>query len=143
MATINDREAFVANFEKALRTAGMVRGKTSGTLPTDPMYWRGRVPTIGTNEALYLLYSMFDSLETVAADNKPYLRTSYIYGTVYTRNGRSDEDYQNLLANIQKSCELVTPKITFLLGGESVDTSIDPDSPIEYINFTAYQKRLV
>lgn len=141
MATVNTREAFAANFESALRNAGMARGKTSGTIPAKPMYWRGQVKD--TSKALYLLYSVLDSPETQAADNKPLVRTIYAYGTIYTRNGYSDEDYQTLIANIQNECEAVTPQITLLLGGEGVDISIDPDSPIAYINFTAYQKRLV
>lgn len=141
MTTINTREAFVANFEKALRNAGMARGRTSGTIPQESMYWRDQVKDI--DKPLYLLYSVLDSPETQAADNKPFVRTIYIYGTIYTRNGRSDEDYQLLLSAIQTACEEVQPKITFLLGGEGNDTSIDPDSPIPYINFTAYQKRTV
>lgn len=141
MTTIEVREKFVANFELALRNAGMARGKTSGTIPQEPMYWRGQVKD--TSKALYLLYSVLDSPETEAADNKPYLRTIYVYGTIFTRNGYSDEDYQALIANIQKACNDYNPQITFLLGGEGVDTSIDPDSPIDYINFTAYQKRTV
>lgn len=139
MTTISEREAFVANFEAALRKAGMQssRGKDA----EKPKYWRDQVKE--TEKSLYLVYSVPDSPEAVAADNKPYLRTIYAYGTVFTRNGRNDEDYQLLLADIQTVCKTVVPKITMLLGGEGADTSIDPDSPIDYINFTAYQKRLV
>lgn len=138
MTTISTREMFVLDFETALRKAGMQSSR--GKDPEKPKYWRDYVKD--TEEALYLLYSVPDSPETLAADDKPYCRTIYAYGTVFTRNGRSDEDYQILLANVQTACEAITPKITILLGGEGVDTSIDPDSPIDYINFTAYQKRL-
>lgn len=141
MTTIEVREKFAANFELALRNAGMARGKTSGTIPQEPMYWRDQVKDM--SKSLYLLYSVMDSPETSAADNKPYTRTIYAYGTVFTRNGRNDEDYQTLLSAIQTACEAMQPQITFLLGGEGNDTSIDPDSPIPYINFTAYQNRLV
>lgn len=141
MTTISTRETFAANFESALRNAGMARGKTSGTIPTEPMYWRGQVKD--TSKALYLLYSVLDSPETQAADNKPFVRTIYAYGTIYARNGYSDEDYQTLIANIQTACNEYNPKITFLLGGEGVENPEDPDSSIAYINFTAYQKRLV
>lgn len=141
MATINNREAFAANLESAFRTAGMQssRGKDS----VKPKYCRNYVPKSVQQEALYLLYSVMDSPEEMAADNMPYMRTIYAYGTIFTRNGYSDEDYQKLIANIQTACEAVTPRITILLGGEGADTSIDPDSPIDFINFTAYQNRLV
>lgn len=138
MTTISAREIFAANFESVLRKAGMARGRTSGKIPEEPMYWRGQVKD--TEKSLYLLYGVFDSPETIAADNKPTLRTIYIYGSIFTRNGYSDENYQTLISDIQIACEEAMPQITFLLGGENVDTSIDPDSPIEYINFTAYQK---
>lgn len=141
MTTISTREAFVANFESALKNAGMVRGKTSGTITNAPMYWRGIVKD--TDKALYLVYNVYDSPETIAADNKPFMRTIYIYGTVFTRNGKSDEDYQALLSDIQTECEKAVPKITFLLGSEDAQTPTDPESIIDYINFTAYQKRIV
>lgn len=139
MATINDRETFAANFESALRNAGMQ--SKYGKDPDKPKYWRNQVKE--TEKALYLLYSVMDSPETGAADNASYLRTIYAYGTIFTRNGYSDEEYQTLIAAIQTACKAVTPKITLLLGGEGADTSIDPDSPIDFINFTAYQKKIV
>ena len=141
MATINEREAFAANFERALRSAGMQ--DVDGGDILKPRYCRNRVPKPVQQEAIYLLYSVMDSPEAQAADNKPYSRTIYAYGTVYTRNGYFDSDYQKLIADIQTACEAVAPKITMLFGGEGVDISIDPDSPIDFINFTAYHKRLV
>lgn len=139
MATINEREAFAAAFESALRNAGMQ--SRYGKDPDKPKYWRGQVKE--TEKALYLLYSVGDSPETIAADNKPYCRTIYAYGTIFTRNGYFNEDYQMLIEAVQTACSAVVPQITILLGGEGADTSIDPESPIDYINFTAYQKRLV
>lgn len=138
--TILSREAFAADFEKALREAGMQSGEW-GFEADKPKYWRGQVKE--TDKALYLLYSVMDSPEAQAADNRPRLRIIYAYGTIFSRNGYSDAEYQALIANIQAACAQAAPKITILFGGEGNDTSIDPDSAIAYINFTAYQKRLV
>ncbi|MDE6965516.1 MAG: hypothetical protein K2O94_00905 [Clostridiales bacterium] len=135
--TILSREAFAADFEQALRIAGMQSGEW-GFESDKPKYWRGQVKE--TEKALYLLYSVMDSPEVQAADNRPHLRIVYAYGTIFSRNGYSDAEYQTLIANIQAACAQKVPKITILLGGEGNDTSIDPDSSIAYINFTAYQK---
>lgn len=141
MSIITTRESFVANFETALQNAGMINGYVTSKSVILPMYWRGIVRD--TNKTLYLVYNVYDSPETVASDNKPFIRTIYIYGTLFTRNGKTDEDYQILLNNIQKECEKTIPQITFMLGSEDVQMPTDPDSAIDYINFTAYQKRII
>ncbi len=142
MAEINVREAAVASFENALRKAGMTDGiDTNAEMSDKPMFWRDSVPSNGVAEALFLVYGIQNSTSR-SADNGLFTLTPYIYGTVFTRNGRGDCEYQELLANIENACNEIVPHIVFELGAEDTDTSLDPDSPIDYINFTACQTRL-
>lgn len=131
------KEKVVANFETALNSAGLQRW--TGTDPDKPKYWRGAVKD--TNPSIFLLYQVTDNLELEAADNKSFRRSIYINGSLYTRNGFTDGEYQDLAEAIEQECEAAKIIITF--SDEGIDTSIDQDSPIYYCNFEAEQRLLM
>lgn len=129
MSKFQVREEFVAKFEQALRNAGMQRW--TGTDIAKPRYWRGQVDD--TSESLFLLYVVTDNMPLESADNKSFRRQLYLNGEVFTRNGFSDGDYQDLCHNIEVQCELLGLNCTF--SDEGRDNTIDTESPIYYINF--------
>ena len=92
MSKFQLREEFVAKFEQALRNAGMQ--SKLGTDTDKPRYWRGQVDN--TNDALFLLYVVTDNLPLESADNKSVRRQLYLNGSLFTRNGFNDSDYQDL-----------------------------------------------
>ena len=132
------REQAAAAFETALISAGMQRwtGKED-----KPKYWRGRVDSQGMLEDLFLLYTVTDNLELDAADNKSFRRDIYINGQIYTRSGFSNGDFQDLCEAIQDAMD--EAGIIFIINGEGVDTSIDQDAPVYYVNFECEQRLLV
>lgn len=130
------KEMAVANFQNALNEAGM---QHSVGKQDKPKYWRGLAKN--TSAPLFLVFQVTDNLELVAADDETFRRVVYINGTLYTRNGFSDEDYQTLARSMEEKCAEFRIGLTFSEDG--VDTSIDPDSPICYCNFEATQKLLM
>lgn len=130
------KEQAVLNFQNALNAAGMQRSTGN---KDKPKYWRGQVKD--TSPSIFLIYQVTDNLEINAADDTSFRRAVYINGTLYTRNGFSDEDYQLLASAIERECKLANIIITF--SDEGVDTSIDTDSPISYCNFEAEQQLLM
>lgn len=129
------KEKAVANFQSALSTAGMVRGRTSGNVPKEPMYWRGFVKD--TTQAIFLGFDVTDNMEIAAADNSTARRAIYINGTLYTRNGFADSDYQDLASAIERACKAAG--IDFNFTSESYDASQDSESSISYVNFETVQ----
>ena len=129
MSKFQLREEFVAKFELALRNAGMQRW--TGTEIDKPKYWRGQVDD--TSENLFLLYAVTDNLPLEEADNKSVRRQLYLNGEVFTRNGFSDSDYQDLCHNIEIECEKLGLFCVF--SDEGRDNTLDTESPIYYINF--------
>lgn len=132
------REQAAARFEIALQSAGMQRWTGKGD---KPKYWRGRVDKQGMLDDLFLLYTITDNLELNAADNKSFRRNIYINGQIYTRSGYANGDFQDLQEKIQYAMEELN--IVFTFQGEGVDTSIDQDAPVYYINFESEQRLLV
>lgn len=132
------RESVVANFELALRNAGMQRW--TGTDPKKPKYWRGRVESSGMVEDLFFLYTVTDNLELEAADNKSFRRQVFINGQLYTRSGFSNANFQDLANAIERECGELG--FIFNFEGEGIDTSIDENAPVYYCNFEA-EKRVI
>lgn len=129
MSKFQLREEFVAKFEQALRNAGMQ--SKLGTDTTKPRYWRGQVDN--TDDALFLLYVVTELIALEHADNKLVRQQLFINGEVFTRNGFTDSDYQDLCHNIEVECEKL--KLTCTFSDEGRDNSLDTESPIYYINF--------
>lgn len=130
------REKFAAEFEKALRNAGMQRW--NGT-EEKPRYWRGQVDDI--HQDLFLLYNVTDNISELSADNKSMLRRPYIDGQLFTRTGYSSGDYQDLAEAIEHECEALGIEIVFSLDG--IDNQIDKDNPAYYCSFEASKKYLM
>ena len=128
MSKFQVREEFVATFEQALRNAGMQRH--TGT-EDKPKYWRGQADN--TLDALFLIYVVTTPVPLESADNKLVRIEEYINGEVFTRNGFSDGDYQDLCHNIEVECEKLGLTCTFQ--DEGRDNTIDTESPVYYINF--------
>lgn len=131
------KEKAVANFQSALNAAGMQR--STGKDADKPKYWRGFVKD--TTPAIFLGFDVTDNLELDAADNDQFRREVYINGTLWTRNGFADEDYQALANNIEIECKKAG--IVFNFMGESYDASTDSESSISYIDFEAVQRLLM
>jgi hypothetical protein len=129
MSKFQLREEFVAKFEQALRNAGMQ--SKLGTDTDKPRYWRGQVDD--TNDALFLLYVVTEPIALEHADNKLVRQQLFLNGEVFTRNGFTDSDYQDLCHNIEVECEKL--KLTCTFSDEGRDNSLDTESPIYYINF--------
>lgn len=129
----NLKEEAVANFELALENAGMQR--YNGT-EDKPRYWRNKA--VRPDEDLFLVYSVTDNMEIIAADDKTQRRIIYINGQLYTRSGCNDNNYQDLAVAIEEQCE--NAKIDMTFEGEGVDDSLDVDNPIYYCNFEAVIK---
>lgn len=130
------KEKAVAYFEAALSEAGMQR--YNGT-ENKPRYWRNKA--VRTEDDLFLVYSVTDNMEIIAADNATQKRIIYINGQLYTRNGCNDGEYQDLAEAIETSCESMKIDMTF--ADEGVDDSLDADSPIYYCNFEATIKLIM
>lgn len=130
------REKFAAEFEKALRNAGMQRW--TGT-EDKPKYWRGQVDDIHQN--LFLLYNVTDNINEVSADDRSMLRTVYIDGQLFTRTGYSNGEYQDLAEAIEEECNALGIDITFSLDG--IDNQLDKDNPAYYCSFEASKKYLM
>ena len=128
MSKFQVREEFVATFEQALRNAGMQRH--TGT-EDKPKYWRGQADN--TLDDLFLIYVVTTPVPLESADNKLVRIEEYINGEVFTRNGFSDGDYQDLCHNIEVECEKLGLTCTFQ--DEGRDNTIDTESPVFYINF--------
>lgn len=130
------KEKAVVNFQNALNAAGMQRA--TGKLDK-PKYWRGFVKD--TTPAIFLSFDVTDNLELEATDNDTFRRDIYINGTLYSRNGFSDEDYQILASAIERECKKAN--IVFNFTSESYDASTDSESSISYINFEAEQRLIM
>lgn len=130
MSKFETRERFVYLFETALQNAGMQDGKT-GQDTEKPRYWRTQV--LNSDEALFLLYVVTDNLPLDNADNKSIRRELYINGEVFTRNGFNDGEFQDLCVAIETECEKLGLYCNF--DSEGRDTSIDTESPVDYVNF--------
>lgn len=126
------REKAAAEFETALKAAGMQR--SSGNDANKPKYWRGQVNNM-LSQNLYLLYAVSDNVETVAADNRSFVREIYVYGKLFTQSGFSDAEYQDLAEMIETEC--ARRKIMINFTSETVDTSVDVNHPIYYCAFEA------
>lgn len=137
MSKFTIREKFAAEFEGALRSAGMQRW--TGTDPVKPKYWRGQVGDMTTN--LFLLYNVTDNINEVSADNKSMLRCAYIDGQLFTRTGFSSGNYQELAIAIERECEARGIDFAFSLDG--VDNPLDKDNPAYYCVFEANKKYFV
>ena len=131
MTNFQLKETVVADFQLALQRAGMQRA--SGTDDTKPRYYRGTVTD--TEESLYLSFLVTDDLNEQSADNTSWLRTVYINGSLYSRNGFGDPDYQALANEIERQCALVGISIVFTTD-QSI-TPVDTESAIYYCDFEA------
>lgn len=131
------KEQAVANFQSALNAAGMQR--PTGKDIEKPKYWRGFVKD--TSPPIFLRFDVTDNLELEDADNNTFRREIYINGTLFTRNGFADEDYQILASAIERECK--SKKIIFNYLDESYDASQDSESSISYINFEATQRLIM
>lgn len=129
------REQVAALFESSLENAGLYWSKSE----KQPKYWRGRVDSQGVLDDIFCLYDITDSPELYAADNKTFIRQIFINGSIYTRQGFSNGEFQDICKSIQKMSK--ENGFIFKYQGEGVDMSIDQDSPIYYINFEA-EKRI-
>lgn len=123
------KEQAIALFETALRNAGMQ--DAHGTVVGKPRFYRGVVNNI--DDSLYLNYVCTDNSEVTAADNKTVRRCVYLNGALYSRNGCSDGDYQDLAIAIETECEKLGIKINFTSDGEA--TPVDTESRIYYCDF--------
>ena len=132
------REKVAAEFETALKAAGMQR--STGDDEYKPKYWRGQVNDL-LSQSVFLLYAVSDNFEVLAADDHSVLREVYLYGKLFTRNGFSDAEYQDLAEAIENECEKRQIEINFT--SETVDTQIDVDSPIYYCSFEAAMLTLI
>lgn len=130
------KEQAVANFQLALNAAGMQR---STGKQDKPKYWRGFVKN--ADEPIFLRFDVTDNLELEDCDNNPFRREIYINGTLYTRNGFADEDYQILANAIERECKKA--KIIFNYLDEGYDASQDSESSISYVNFEAVQRLIM
>lgn len=128
------QEQVAASFEQAAEKAGFYWSK--GT--EEPKYWRGRVDAQGLLADRFLLYDITDNLEIDAADNRSVRRQVFINGTYYTRQGFSNGDFQDGANALQEACE--ENGFIFTFTGESVDSSIDQDAPVYYMNFEAEKR---
>ena len=128
MSKFQLREDFVAKFELALRNAGMQRHTGN---EEKPKYWRGQADNV--LDDLFLVYVVTEPIALEHADNKLVRQQLFINGEVFTRNGFSDGDYQDLCHNIEVECEKL--KLTCTFSDEGRDNTIDTESPIYYINF--------
>lgn len=128
------REQVAASFELAAEQAGFYWSKGENK----PKYWRGRVDAQGLVDDIFLLYDVTDNLELDAADNKSLRRQIFINGSLYTRQGFSNGDFQDRASALQDKCE--EAGFIFNFTGEGVDSSIDQDAPVYYINFEAEKR---
>lgn len=135
MSKFGLRERFAYNFETALKAAGM---QDAYSLEEKPKFWRGQVND--TTDALFLLYTISEPITTQEADNHLYRQELYIDGQLYTRNGFEDSDFQDLADDIEDECKNAGIFISWT--GEGMDTSLDTESPLYYVNFEAKQRLL-
>ena len=133
------KEKAVSNFQAVLNAAGMERGRISDGYSDKPMYWRGFVKD--ATPAIFLGFEVTDNMELNAADNMSMRRAVYINGTLYTRNGFGDAQYQALASRIEDECKKAG--IIFNFNGESYDASTDSESAISYCNFEVEQRLIM
>lgn len=135
MSKFSYSEELVADFELALRNAGMTDIVTS----TLPKFYRGNVPS-NNNDKISLRYQVTDRIGRYA-DNMYNTVEMWINATIFINSldGYYDTDYKSLIDKIETECLLLGYEM--LIGTETNESNTsDPDS-VTYMLDLEFKKR--